>query len=215
MADAKAPTRSRENTRQRLLDAAMEVFAEVGLDAASVEAICERAGFTRGAFYSNFASKDELFLQLAARVASDRVAAVQTRVGGLVATGPGGVDDDEISAILEQVLDVGADDRMGVLLMSEIRIRALRDPDVARAFLEQDAEMQRNVARIITDIGALKGIGFRVDAAQAAQLMLTVWETAAVRAVIRGVADESHSGEAALRAATGAHLAEVAHLILC
>ena len=42
-------TRSRENTRARLLDAAAQVFAEVGLDGASVEAVCDRAGFTRGA----------------------------------------------------------------------------------------------------------------------------------------------------------------------
>jgi len=49
-------SRRREATRQKLLDAAGLVFAEEGLDAASVEAICERAGFTRGAFYSNFDS---------------------------------------------------------------------------------------------------------------------------------------------------------------
>ena len=61
-------TRSRENTRARLLDAAAQVFAEVGLDGASVEAVCDRAGFTRGAFYSNFESKDELFLMLAGSV---------------------------------------------------------------------------------------------------------------------------------------------------
>ena len=41
-------SRRREATRQKLLDAAALVFAEEGLDAASVEAICERAGFTRG-----------------------------------------------------------------------------------------------------------------------------------------------------------------------
>ena len=76
-------SRRRDLTRQRLLDAAAEVFAEVGLDAASVEAICERAGFTRGAFYSNFDSKDELFLELAGRVAGERVAAVRARVAEL------------------------------------------------------------------------------------------------------------------------------------
>jgi AcrR family transcriptional regulator len=215
MTDVKAPTRSRENTRQRLMDAAMEVFAEVGLDAASVETICDRAGFTRGAFYSNFDTKDELFLQLAARVTADRVASVRSRIGGLVAAGPDDFDEDAISEILEQVLDVGIDDRMGVRLMSEIRIRALRDPAVARAFLEQDAEMQRNVAEIIGSIAALKGIRFRVDPGEAARLMLTAWETAAVRAVITGVAEESQRDDAALRAATGAQLAEVAHLILC
>jgi AcrR family transcriptional regulator len=55
---------SQARTRQALLDAAAEVFVERGLHRSSVEAIAERAGFTRGAFYSNFASKEELFAEL-------------------------------------------------------------------------------------------------------------------------------------------------------
>ncbi|NUR95181.1 MAG: helix-turn-helix transcriptional regulator, partial [Kribbellaceae bacterium] len=58
------PKRRRSNTRARLLEGALEVFAERGFHGASVEDICERAGFTRGAFYSNFGSKDELVLAL-------------------------------------------------------------------------------------------------------------------------------------------------------
>lgn len=51
-------------TRQALLDAARRVFLERGFDGASVEQIAAAAGFTRGAFYSNFTSKEELFAQL-------------------------------------------------------------------------------------------------------------------------------------------------------
>ena len=51
-------------TRSALLDAAAELFAERGLQGTSVEAIAERAGFTRGAFYSNFRTKEELFAEL-------------------------------------------------------------------------------------------------------------------------------------------------------
>src|ERR671911_502604 len=81
MTDAVAVTsRRREATRQKLLDAAAQVFAEVGLDAASVETICERAGFTRGAFYSNFESKDELFLEMLARLGEEQLAAVEDRL---------------------------------------------------------------------------------------------------------------------------------------
>src|SRR5690606_7460408 len=80
-------TRSRENTRARLLEAAAQVFAEVGLEGATVEAVCERAGFTRGAFYSNFESKDELFLALSASVAESRLNAVRERVAALAAQG--------------------------------------------------------------------------------------------------------------------------------
>jgi AcrR family transcriptional regulator len=51
-------------TRQRLLDAAERVFLRRGLQGSSVEEIAAEAGFTRGAFYSNFKSKDELFVEL-------------------------------------------------------------------------------------------------------------------------------------------------------
>lgn len=55
---------SREQTRQRLLDAAMTSIATKGLVATSVEDITAKAGYTRGAFYSNFSSKSELFIEL-------------------------------------------------------------------------------------------------------------------------------------------------------
>jgi AcrR family transcriptional regulator len=54
----------REQTRQALLDAAARVFIERGFAASSVEALAEAAGYTRGAFYSNFESKEQLFAQL-------------------------------------------------------------------------------------------------------------------------------------------------------
>jgi AcrR family transcriptional regulator len=51
-------------TRRQLLDAAERVFLRRGLQGSSVEEIAAEAGFTRGAFYSNFKSKDELFVEL-------------------------------------------------------------------------------------------------------------------------------------------------------
>jgi AcrR family transcriptional regulator len=51
-------------TRQALLDAAARVFIERGFAGSSVEAIAEEAGYTRGAFYSNFESKEQLFAEL-------------------------------------------------------------------------------------------------------------------------------------------------------
>lgn len=51
-------------TRERLLSAAAGLFAERGVNGASVEQIAERAGYTRGAFYGNFAGKPELVAAL-------------------------------------------------------------------------------------------------------------------------------------------------------
>ena len=51
---------TRDDTREKLFEAAARVFEEQGIGGASIEAIAAAAGFTRGAFYSNFGSKDEL-----------------------------------------------------------------------------------------------------------------------------------------------------------
>lgn len=55
---------ARQETRERLLAAASEVFAARGFGAASVEEIASAAGYTRGAFYSNFPDKEAIFLAL-------------------------------------------------------------------------------------------------------------------------------------------------------
>ncbi len=55
---------TRDDTRDKLFEAAARVFEEQGISGASIEAIAAAAGFTRGAFYSNFASKDELIVAM-------------------------------------------------------------------------------------------------------------------------------------------------------
>lgn len=55
-------TARRRQTRSTLVEAGISVFAVKGVDGASIEEICEAAGFTRGAFYSNFSGRDELIL---------------------------------------------------------------------------------------------------------------------------------------------------------
>ena len=68
-ADGPRTSARRERTRERLLDAALALFAEHGVEATSIEAICDGAGFTRGAFYSNFEDKAALIDALSARFA--------------------------------------------------------------------------------------------------------------------------------------------------
>ena len=58
---------SRDRTTQRLLAAAQKLIANRGLSDASLEDIAEEAGYTRGAFYSNFSSKGDLFIELLRR----------------------------------------------------------------------------------------------------------------------------------------------------
>jgi len=200
-------TRSRENTRARLLDAAAQVFAEVGLDGASVEAVCERAGFTRGAFYSNFESKDELFLMLAASVGEARIASVRARVDELAAAGALGEGCDPPD-LVRQVMDSASNDRLGVMLMSEIRIRALRDESFGAAYLAQEREMVASIAQIITDIVASGVLRLRVPAEQAARMLMIVWEGMTVRGAMAGL------DAAQLRHAGGDELGRLVQLLL-
>ncbi|WP_341975851.1 TetR/AcrR family transcriptional regulator [Microbacterium sp. LTA6] len=188
-------TRSRENTRARLLEAAAQVFAEVGLEGATVEAVCERAGFTRGAFYSNFESKDELFLMLAGSVAEVRVSAVRARVAELAVSGALADGCDPVE-LVQQVMDSGGDDRLGVMMMSEIRIRALRDPSFGAAYLAQEREMVSSIAEIITDIVAEGTFRLRLPAETAARMLMIVWEGMTVRGAMAGhdAAQLRHAG---------------------
>lgn len=200
-------TRSRENTRARLLDAAAQVFAEVGLEGATVEAVCERAGFTRGAFYSNFESKDELFLTLAASVAAARVAGVRARVAELVASGALAEGCDPVLTV-QQVMDSGGDDRLSVMLMSEIRIRALRDARFGAAYLEQEREMITSIAQIIDEIVEEGDLDLRIPAEDAARTLMIVWEGMTVRGAMAG----KDAGQ--LRHAGSDDLAQLVQLIV-
>lgn len=182
-----ASTARRERTRQRLLDAAAEVFSEVGLDAASVEAVCDRAGFTRGAFYSNFSSKDELFLELAQRVADEKLGAVGERVRALESGALRATDIAAPGALVGHLLDVEHDNRSAVLLMSEIRNRALRDADLAQSYTSWQDAMIARVAGLIRDVVRVSGLAPTLPPAEMARMFIDTWETAAFRAALEGL----------------------------
>ena len=61
-----APNRTRdpEGTVEKLTDAALALFAEAGYERATIDRIVAEAGFSKGAFYAHFASKEELFLHI-------------------------------------------------------------------------------------------------------------------------------------------------------
>lgn len=204
---ASTQTRRRENTRQRLLDAAAQVFAEVGLDGASVEAVCEAAGYTRGAFYSNFDSKEQLFLDLCARMAARQIAAVRAKVAELESEGFAEGPVQPLT-LVQQVLQESGADRAAVLLMGEIRIRALRDPSVAAAYRAQETDMRAEVAQIIVDLARAKKITLRLSPAQAGELFMTAWSTAAEDAVMDG------GDHDVIKTRIGQALAVVAELVI-
>jgi AcrR family transcriptional regulator len=179
-------SRRREATRQKLLDAAALVFAEVGLDAASVEAICERAGFTRGAFYSNFETKDELMLALTERVAGEKIDEVAERVAVLQERG----EDLEPGALVRQLLDVAFDKKQGILLTSEIRTRAMRDQRLAETYIAWQTGMVERVGSFIDELAHTYGFRLRLPATEFAGLILQTWEDTSAFGIMTGLGAE-------------------------
>ncbi len=108
-------------TRRELIDAATRVFAARGLDA-SIDEIAAEAGYTKGAFYASFASKEELFLE----VVDIRFQTEATRLGELLA----GDEDPEgqaRAAAIDFVRFVSADPGWSRLFF-EFTVRAVREP---------------------------------------------------------------------------------------
>ena len=121
-------TPRREATVGRLVKAAITQFATRGIDATSVEHLCEAAGFSRGAFYSNFTSKDDLCIAVAERYRDD----VQASLPEAVASLPSGEDIALVAdAALERFLKILSPSREMTITLLEIRMRALRNPKLA------------------------------------------------------------------------------------
>jgi AcrR family transcriptional regulator len=70
MTQDKARTRveAKAETREALINAGIELFSGKGLDLPSLDEICARAGFTRGAFYVHFKDREELLAAVIDRV---------------------------------------------------------------------------------------------------------------------------------------------------
>jgi AcrR family transcriptional regulator len=72
--------RSAEDSRARILDAAEELFTEVGYDATPTSRVAERAGVYKGLVFHYFARKIDLLLALVDRVPIEEIASLDTKV---------------------------------------------------------------------------------------------------------------------------------------
>lgn len=148
-------TRRRAETRQRLLDAAMDVFAEEGFGRASVEDVCARAGYTRGAFYSNFASLDELFLAM-----------WQQQTDALLTAAAQALEEATVQPVtsledgIERFVSVVAVDERWFRIQSEFNAHALRTPGLRAVVAEREAAIARLLLPFLDR--ALAHVGRRV-----------------------------------------------------
>lgn len=80
MSSSRGRTATKEETRVALIEAGLAEFAERGLDTPSLDAICARAGYTRGAFYVHFRDRDDFLVAVMERV-------LGTFLDAIIATG--------------------------------------------------------------------------------------------------------------------------------
>lgn len=186
-----AGTRRKENTRAKLVRASLDVFVEKGIDGATVDDLVKAAGFTRGAFYSSFSSKEEVFIALFDEVTAELMAIANSSVESAVAD----VEADESCSILEaddaQVMlavfeGIRPFGRQWYLLYSDAIARSLRD-ETLRAELAGQRERMRN------QIGALLATRLAASAERAllpvedlAQLLMGIFIDLLVREQLEG-----------------------------
>ncbi|WP_049621328.1 TetR/AcrR family transcriptional regulator [Frateuria defendens] len=139
---------SRDLTRQRLLDAAAVLIAKKGFAAASVEDIAAHAGYTRGAFYSNFTSKTDLFIALLKRDHEDMHQDLQQILSA-------GLSIEDTQRQLTLCYLKAYRDSNNFALWAEARLLALRDGRFRARFSALCLEKRDVIAYFITQFCAL------------------------------------------------------------
>lgn len=143
-----------EHTRTLLLDAAENVFGEKGFTAATLDDIAFAAGYTKGAIYKHFTTKEDLFLAVSDRYWRryfDNFAEVMSAANQV-----GARERDEIAERWRQLSrDRGAEH---AALGHEFTLYLLRNPDARERVAAKRSEVVEALAKFIVDgIGALGG----------------------------------------------------------
>lgn len=153
----------REQTKQRLVEAAIDEFAVRGIDATSVEQLCEAANFSRGAFYSNFATKDDLCIAIMEHH-RDLVLAGLSQVFDALPR------DAEIEWVtgtaLAEFFRIVAPTEHFQRTLLEIRLRSTRNPELADRLARVGDEVRPGMLQFIRNLAEQLDVGFRLSTEQ-------------------------------------------------
>jgi AcrR family transcriptional regulator len=156
------PRVRRDEVRRRLLDAAAEVFARRGYEAARLEEIAYAAGFTKGAVYSNFDGKHALFAELIDQNARSQLAVGTVEVHAQ--NRPESAIEDIAEVFARRIVEESTWSR----LLVEIAQRAAHDPELRRAYVGVRRALRDELAAAIVQGCAQLGIELTVPAEQLA-----------------------------------------------
>ena len=127
-------------TRERLLAAAEQVIARYGYGGASIDLITAEAGYSKGAIYSNFDSKEAVFLELL-RLYMERDMAELERIVSL--------DPDKLFQAVSGWLETMHVEKDCAMLMTELQLQARRSPAFAKRYYALQEQQTRTLARIL------------------------------------------------------------------
>lgn len=187
-----AGTRRKENTRTKLVRASLDVFVDKGIDGATVDDLVKAAGFTRGAFYSNFSTKEEVFVALFASVTEEVLAiadsSVEAAVQEAASRGAGtGLcafqDADVMVAVFEGIRPFG---RQWYLLYSEAVARALRDETMRLEVAAQRSRLRGQIGALLAERMGAMGERPLLPPEDLAQLLIGVFVDLMVREQMDG-----------------------------
>lgn len=201
------PSARRQATRDRLLEAATETFAKEGFQGASVESICTRAGFTRGAFYSNFESKEELFLALLEREYVRRAKDLESKTQELAPSlreSQGRIDAEQAADYIADFLLPHGDAIAWYVLETEFALLAMRDPEgargkapAAREYTELLARSRASMAGLVEAAITAAGRRFTLPAEHAIAILTGEYERALRLSVLEDSDHTTESGRTA------------------
>ena len=159
----------REDVRAQILDAAIIVFNREGYGAASIQKIATEAGFTKGAVYSNFDSKQELFgAIMRARFSETSLAVLE----GITPTSDGWhAAVGQAATLLAQHIGT-----LGSLhaLVIEFALQASRDPEAAEVYLELRRAQRLELADGLRTRAPSLGLAENIDFDQVAATILAL-----------------------------------------
>lgn len=161
-AKATRVTKRRAETRGRLIDAAIDVFAEKGYGQVTIKDVCTAAGYTRGAFYSQFESLEELLFviyhQWTAQIAEQVRSAVEA-----------GDPVHDLPGIIARIAETLLLEREWLLIKVDLLAVAARNPELAQRWSVHRGKLRMTIEDLLTGrgIGSHESIGSAGETAQA------------------------------------------------
>jgi AcrR family transcriptional regulator len=152
-------------TRALLIDAAATVFARRGFVAASLDEVAQEAGLTKGAVYSNFASKEELFQAVIDARLNEPMLQAADDIGST------GTFEEQAMEGARVVGDMFQQERELFLLMLEYGIYCARHPEFAAGLRARDRDRLAHVADLIADHAEKSGISLPLPADEMATVL--------------------------------------------